>query len=341
MSSNTPSTRTRRTTGRVTLADVAKRVGVGQMTVSRALRTPERVSDSLRHKIESAVKQLGYIPNSAARELASVSSRNIVIISSSITSSENALILSALQKNLKSTDLQLIILMINDPHWMQALIRHAPAAIILLNLSCPPKEAEWLKNSAIPVIEIGMLQPSPIGINIGIDCKSAVQQIVQFLLKKGYRQLGLLSATPDYTIFQQYLESWQSVLLSQHISPHLVLHRPTEINFSTGAELFNDALLEWGQIDAYLFLSDELACGALCEIARKHIAVPHQAAIVGIGGLDIGSIIHPCLTTLQIPYEKMGELAAKKLQAVLRQESLQSPSEIISVPIKLIERNSA
>jgi len=53
----------RRSTGRVTLADVAQLAGVGSMTVSRALRTPEQVSDKLREKIEEAVSQLGYLPN--------------------------------------------------------------------------------------------------------------------------------------------------------------------------------------------------------------------------------------------------------------------------------------
>ncbi|MGV6988500.1 LacI family DNA-binding transcriptional regulator [Testudinibacter sp. P80/BLE/0925] len=341
MSSSTPPTRTRRTTGRVTLADVAKRVGVGQMTVSRALRTPELVSDNLRNKIESAVKQLGYIPNSAARELASVSSRNVVVVTSSLTSSENCLILSALQQSLKMQNLQLVILIANGTSWFKELINNAPAAIILLNLACPPKEAQWIKNSTIPVIEIGAIKPAPLGINIGVDSKAAIQTLITFLVKKGYRNLGLLSAMQDSATFQHYLESWQSALLSQHISPHLVLHRPAETTFSTGAELFNEALLEWGQIDAYVFLSDELACGALCELARKHIAVPYDIAIVGMGGLDIGNVIHPRLTTIQIPYEKMGELAGKKLQTLLQQENTSLLPEIISVPIKLLERGSA
>lgn len=55
--------RNRRSSGRVTLADVAKVVGVGQMTVSRALRTPEMVSEPLRKRIEEAIIELGYIPH--------------------------------------------------------------------------------------------------------------------------------------------------------------------------------------------------------------------------------------------------------------------------------------
>lgn len=58
--------RKRRSTGKVTIADVAQLAGVGTMTVSRALRTPEQVSDKLREKIEAAVHELGYMPNLAA-----------------------------------------------------------------------------------------------------------------------------------------------------------------------------------------------------------------------------------------------------------------------------------
>ncbi|WP_037330616.1 LacI family DNA-binding transcriptional regulator, partial [Salinivibrio socompensis] len=66
--------RKRRNTGKVTLADVAKQAGVGTMTVSRVLRTPNAVSDKLRDKVQRAVEQLGYIPNRAAGALASAQS---------------------------------------------------------------------------------------------------------------------------------------------------------------------------------------------------------------------------------------------------------------------------
>lgn len=73
-------TRKRRSTGKVTIADVAQLAGVGTMTVSRALRTPEQVSDKLREKIEAAVNELGYMPNLTASALASASSHTIAMV---------------------------------------------------------------------------------------------------------------------------------------------------------------------------------------------------------------------------------------------------------------------
>ena len=61
--------RKRRNGGRPTIADVAQRAGVSSITVSRALRDPERVSPQLRQQIEEAVRELEYVPDQHARAL--------------------------------------------------------------------------------------------------------------------------------------------------------------------------------------------------------------------------------------------------------------------------------
>ena len=56
---------------RVTLQDVADVLGVSPITVSRALREPEKVSETLRERIIAQVDEMGYVPDFAARALAS------------------------------------------------------------------------------------------------------------------------------------------------------------------------------------------------------------------------------------------------------------------------------
>ena len=56
---------------RATLADVARHAGVSPVTVSRAIRHPEMVSEELRKRIDDAVIKLNYIPNHLASALAS------------------------------------------------------------------------------------------------------------------------------------------------------------------------------------------------------------------------------------------------------------------------------
>ena len=102
-------TRKRKNTGRVTLQDVAKYAGVGSMTVSRALRTPELVSDKLREKINEAVEELGYIPNSAAGILASGQSRTIAVLIPSLRDNASSVFLQALQEVLNKNNYLVVI----------------------------------------------------------------------------------------------------------------------------------------------------------------------------------------------------------------------------------------
>lgn len=91
-------TRKRRGTGRVTLQEVANFAGVGTMTVSRALRTPEQVSDKLREKIEQAVEELGYIPNRTAGALASGHSDTVAVLVPSLTDKASSRFMQSLQQ---------------------------------------------------------------------------------------------------------------------------------------------------------------------------------------------------------------------------------------------------
>ncbi|MFX8988242.1 LacI family DNA-binding transcriptional regulator, partial [Acinetobacter baumannii] len=58
---------------------------VSAMTVSRAFKTPDRVADSLRERIQAAARELGYLPNRAASQLASARSMTIAVLIPSLT----------------------------------------------------------------------------------------------------------------------------------------------------------------------------------------------------------------------------------------------------------------
>ena len=71
--------------GRVTMQDVARRVGVSAITVSRALRTPDKVAEALRQRIARVCQELGYVPNHAASALASARSQTVVALIPSLS----------------------------------------------------------------------------------------------------------------------------------------------------------------------------------------------------------------------------------------------------------------
>lgn len=128
--------RKRRSTGRVTLADVAKLANVGSMTVSRALRTPDLVSDKLRKQIQKAVDELGYIPNKTAGQLASGQSHSVAVILPSLTEKACTHFMTYYQQALNKLGYQLLLGYSNystkqEEELLSTLISSNPVAIVL------------------------------------------------------------------------------------------------------------------------------------------------------------------------------------------------------------------
>ncbi|HBE9179907.1 TPA: LacI family DNA-binding transcriptional regulator [Serratia fonticola] len=334
--------RKRRSTGRVTLADVAQLAGVGTMTVSRALRTPEQVSDKLREKIESAVSELGYLPNLAASSLASASSYTIAMVVPSFSESGCADMFAGLQRVLQPAGYQIMLAesqhhIEREETLLETLLSYNLAAAVLLSIEHSENTRQALTAANIPVVEIGAIRTDPIDINIGIDYVAAMYQLTQTVIASGYQNVGLLCANQEQWIFQQHLQGWHKALLQNHMSPHRVINAAQPASFSLGSQQLPEFLLAWPELDALVCASDELACGALYECQRRRIKVPEQLAIVGFGNSEVSQVCQPPLTTMTVPHKEIGIQAGKALLARLNDQPWQPEG---SIPSTLCRRSS-
>ena len=331
--------RKRRGTGRVTIADVAQLAGVGTMTVSRALRKPEQVSDKLRDKIEAAVQELGYLPNLAASSLASASSYTIAMLVPSLLEPGCAEMFAGLQKVLQPAGYQIMLAETRhsperEEKLLETLLAYNLAAAVLLSEEHSDNTRNWLIGANIPVIEIGAICEDPVDMNIGINIAQAMDLLTQTVLDKGYQNVGLLCANQEHWLFQQYLQGWHKAMLRNHMSPHRVINAAEPAAFSTGTQQLPEFLLAWPELDALICLSDELACGVLYECQRRHIKVPEQLAVAGFGNSDVSSVCQPPLTTMTVPHREIGVQAGKTLLARLNDEEWQPVAAITSTLCK-------
>jgi LacI family transcriptional regulator, gluconate utilization system Gnt-I transcriptional repressor len=98
-----------RATGRVTLADVAQAAGVSPITVSRALRGERAVDPALVARVEAAARQLGYVPDPAARALASQRSAHVAVLVPMLSNALFVDLLEAVQRTLRQAGYQALI----------------------------------------------------------------------------------------------------------------------------------------------------------------------------------------------------------------------------------------
>ena len=310
----------RRSTGRVTLNDVAQLAGVGAMTVSRALRTPELVSDKMRERIEAAVEELGYIPNRAAGALASGTSHVILVIVPSLLDRASAELMAGLQPILMKAGYQLVLgdaqhLRQQSEH-LEHLLQYNPAAVIVLGCLESPDDKALLRNSRLPVVEVGALVPHPMDLCVGGSNQEAGYRLTRHLIERGYRNIGFLCARQEQWMLQQRMQGWHKALLDNYLSPDAIINTSERPSFSTGATMLGEFLLRWPELDALICVNDELAAGVLFECQRRHLNVPGKLAIAGFDDLDVARACYPTLTSVKIPYRKMGQEAA---ELILRQ----------------------
>jgi LacI family gluconate utilization system Gnt-I transcriptional repressor len=166
--------RSRRGSGRPTLSDVAGRAGVGTITVSRALREPERVSPELRLRIDRAVRDLGYVLNPNARALASVRADVIGVLIPSMTNNVFSEVLRGIHDGLGESSLQI---QFGNTHYsereeerlVRVFLSQHPSALIISGIDQTPATRRLLEGADCPVVQIMEIGPDPIDMMIGFS----------------------------------------------------------------------------------------------------------------------------------------------------------------------------
>ncbi|EOF4705779.1 MAG: LacI family DNA-binding transcriptional regulator [Klebsiella huaxiensis] len=325
----------RKNTGKITLAEVAKLVGVSTMTVSRALRMPEKVNPELRTRIEAAVSELGYVPNLQARSLASADSTLVMGVVPSFSSPGFIAASETLQTVLASRGYTMMFIESgqggqSEEKAFQQMLAYNPAAIVQFNIDNIDSCAQMLINAGIPVVEIGAINHETTGVSIGVDYSAALKKLVTSLAQAGYKNLGLLCTASNNMMFRQVLSGWNSGMLSINYSPHRVVtpHLPSGI--TTGFNLLNDIRITWPELDALICTSDELACGCIMACHNAGIKVPDTLALASLSGGTLAAVCSPALTAVEFPWSEAGTIAGKTLLDLLAGNTLESAIELPS-----------
>lgn len=325
--------RKRRSTGQVTLTDVAKQAGVGTMTVSRALRTPELVSDKLRDKIQKVIEDLGYIPNKAAGALASAQSYSIALILPSLLDKSCALFLPSFQQTLNKAGYQLILGYSDysseqEENLLSTFLESRPAGVVLFGREHSDRTHQLLSTANMPVLEFAELNKDARYLNIGVDHFDVAKEATRHLLDLGCKNVGFIGARGNHATLQRKLHGWQSAMIEHYLTPDHFLTTHEAPSSQLGAEGLAKLLLRDASLDALVCTHEEIAIGALFECHRRVLKVPTDIAIVCLEGSSMAEYAYPSLTCAEIDYERMGLKAAEKLIHAIKGERVTAISDI-------------
>lgn len=329
----------RRASGRPTLQDIADRVGVTKITVSRALREPHRVSEPLRLKIEAAARALGYIPNRSAGTLASGRSDSVALLIPSLSNAVFSDIQRGVEEGLGAAGYQVLIghtgySSQEEERLIETYLRFGVDALILPGTHHTDHARHLLACANVPVVETLELTRTPFDINVGLDQAAAGAAMTQAFIARGRRRIGFLSARMDHRA-RLRLEGWEQAMFEAGLSTERCMTTSQRSTYRLGGEMLASMLERWPELEGVYCNNDDLAAGALFECQRRGIDVPGTLALAGFNGMDITEATNPTLATVVTPRRRIGETIAIRLLARLRGAPKIPVSEDMGFEIRL------
>jgi LacI family gluconate utilization system Gnt-I transcriptional repressor len=335
-----------RASGRVTLTDVARAAGVSPSTVSRALRGERAVDPALIERVVAVSDKLGYVPDPAARALASQRSNHVAILIPLLSNTLFVDLLDAAQKTLRAAGYQTLMGVTHyDSGEEEQLLReqllHRPAGLLMTGLDQNLATQKLMARSQVPCVHLMDLPAtaqSETPYCVGFRQIEAGASLTKMLLQQGRHRIAFAAAQLDPRVMQR-LYGWRSALQEVGLyDPTTEWLNPAASSLALGGIMFEQIMQQRPAVDAIFFCNDDLAQGALLAALRLGIAVPRQVAIAGFNDLTGSDQMLPPLTTVRTPRAKIGESAATMLLTLMRGETPEEP--LVDLGFEIIQRQS-
>ncbi|MEX6507143.1 LacI family DNA-binding transcriptional regulator [Jiella sp. M17.18] len=306
----------------VTLLDVAAAADVSAITVSRALRKPEKVSEDVRRRVAAAVEKLGYVPNLAAQALASSRTNVLGVLIPSVTNNVFSDVLHGIYQEVQGTRFQVQLgntrySALEEEKLLRIFLSQRPAGLIVSGIDQSDVSRSLLAEANCPVVQIMEIGPEPVDMMIGFSHREAARAACEHLVARGYRRIAFVGARMDPRT-QRRLDGYVDALEAAGLFDEtLVATTPQPSSFTLGGALFADLLSRRPDVDAVFCNNDDLAVGVLFEAQRRRITVPGRLGICGFNDFEITRSTFPSLTTVVTHRETIGRNAVTMIAGTL------------------------
>ena len=329
--------------GRLKLDDIASKVGVSTITVSRAFRKPHKVAPLVRDRILKTAKRMGYVISRAASSLASAQSMNIAVIVPSLSNTVFVDILAGVEKILRPKGYHLLLGVSNySPEEEEALVRtylaFDPDGILITGMNYHAATRRMLEQLKTPVVHMMELSEKKGIHSVGFSQEAAAEAMTEHLLTQGRKKVAFVASQLDPRTLARargYRDRMKRARLYDAKRELLV---PDKSSIALGGALLARLLEQSPDTDAVFFCNDDLAQGALFECLRRRIAVPKTLAVAGFNDLPGSACTVPSLTTVATPLFDVGLQSATMLLAMI--EGRDVPRPMIDLGFELKPRQS-
>ncbi|MEV8268374.1 LacI family DNA-binding transcriptional regulator [Microbacterium sp. NPDC076911] len=298
---------------RVTIADIAKHVGVSTATVSYAINQPSRVSAGVVLQVNEAIALLGYRGNAAARQLRVGRSEAIALIVNDASNPAFTAFAAAAETEAALTGR--FILLANssdDPTRELAYLRFFESqqvgGIVLAPVGEVPEELSEIANRGTPVVSLGNLGGASSVPFVSGDDHAGGVVAMKHLIHLGRRTpLFVGGPLPQFRYRHQGAEQ-VAAAAGRVLESHALAAATVKEAFRAISAMPLEQLLSFDSVFAG---NDLLAIGVLHALHDRGVRVPEQIAVIGYDDIEFAELAIVPLTTVRHDAAAMGRAAIR------------------------------
>ncbi|GAA3577298.1 LacI family DNA-binding transcriptional regulator [Nonomuraea rosea] len=327
---------------RPTLEAVAARAGVSKSSVSRVINGASTVAPSIRDVVLRAVRELGYVPHAAARNLATRRTNAVALVVSDppkgLVSDDpmfSAVVRQASRK-LEAAGKQVVLMLAGSDDGRARVARYVAAGhvdgVMLVSMHGADSLPAALARKGIPIASLGRMNPAVPYVDN--DNLGGAGLAVRHLLQRGRRRVATITGPLDMIASQERLTGYTAVMRETGHRSIVALGDFTRIS---GADAMRQLLQDDPGLDAVFAANDLMAIGALRTLRESGRRVPEDVAVVGFDDIEAALYTTPALTTVHSPMADWATATVDLLLGLFDGD----PDTPVLLPADLVVRESS
>ncbi len=326
-----------------TIEDVAKLAGVSIATVSRAIRTPEKVAESTRKKVTAAIARTGYTANAMAQNLRMQRSQMVMVLTNSISDPNFPGMLTGLEKVANDRGYGLLIgntegQIANEEKYLRFLSTGMADGLILLTGHLPVAGWPQQMNAKIPPLVAAAHPVTHADVSyVGVDDAHASKKAAEYLISLGHTRIAYVSGAQGDVVSELRHQGYCAALAEAFDESSFWKVQGNGTS-EGGRAAIERLFIKDNLPTAFFCYNDDTAIGVISALRSRGCRVPEDFSVIGFDDIPFANNISPALTTIRQPRSQIGEIAMTHLLDHLPGREI--PLESALLHGDLIVRNS-
>ncbi|MFO1036848.1 MAG: LacI family DNA-binding transcriptional regulator [Geminicoccaceae bacterium] len=318
---------------------VAAMAGVSIATVSRTLTNPDRVSAATRERVLETVRQAGYTPSFAGRNLRAARSMMVLAVVPTIITPFFSQLLLGVDRGLSAHGYGMLVGNLHDSPGKEERLAdfvysgQAEGALLLDGRILRGRHGS-LADIGAPLVAVSVPSDLPSVPTVLVDERGGAAQAARHLLDLGHRRFGYVSGPPGHIDEERWL-GFSETLADAGIAADSVVRWQGDFHVASGLAAGTQFLGLRHPPTAIFAASDMMAIGFIRALHEDGRRVPEDVSIVGFDGIEFADYCEPPLTTVRQPREEMGRTAAEILVRMIQGETLTPAESLVTLDVKL------